>query len=104
MKMQLILMAINLLMKMLSPELIKKGVDYLRERIEGFVEGTDNTVDDFVYGALKGNIDELKKVADFILDFGEDFVLGTASKIDDALAMPVFNMIRVALDIPDNDV
>ena len=103
MRMQLILMAISLLMKLLSPELVKKGVDYLKEKIEAFVAGTDTSVDDFIYAALKGSADELKAIADWILDFGEDYVLGTASKVDDALALPVFNMIRVALDIPDND-
>lgn len=103
MKMQLIFMGISLLMKLLTPEMVKKGIDYLKEKIEDYIAGTDTTIDDFIYAALKGNTDELKKVADFILDFGEDFVLGTASKIDDAIALPVFNMIRVALDIPDND-
>ena len=103
MKMQLILMAISLLMKLLSPELVKKGVDYLKEKIGAYIAGSETTVDDFIYAALKGSSDELKKVADFILDFGEDYVIGTASKIDDALALPVFNMIRVALDIPDQD-
>ena len=103
MKMQLILMAISLLMKLLSPELVKKGVDYLKEKIEAYIAGSETTVDDFIYAALKGSSDELKKVADFILNFGEDYVIGTASKIDDALALPVFNMIRVALDIPDQD-
>ena len=103
MKMQLILMAISLLMRLLTPELVKKGVDYLKEKIEAFVAGTDTGVDDFILAALKGSADELRAIAGWILGFGEDYVLGTASKIDDALALPMFNMIRVALGIPDND-
>ena len=103
MKLQLILMAISLLMRLLTPELVKKGVDYLKEKIEAFVTGTDTSVDDFIYTALKGSSDELKALMDWLLDFGEDYVIGTASKIDDALVLPVFNMIRIALDIPDND-
>ena len=103
MKMQLILMAISLLMKLLSPELVKKGVDYLKEKIEAYIAGTGTKVDDFILAAFQGSVDELRKLGDFILDFGEDYVLGTVSKIDDALVLPVFNMIRIALDIPDND-
>jgi len=103
MKTQLILMAITLLMKLLSPELVKKGVDYLKEKIETYIAGTDTKVDDFLLAAFQGSAEELRKLGDFILDFGEDYVLGTASKIDDALALPVFNMIRVALGIPDSD-
>jgi len=103
MRVQLILMAISLLMKLLTPELVKNGVGYLKEKIEVFVSGTDTGVDDFILAALKGSADELKTIADWILDFGEDYVIGTASKIDDALALPVFNMIRVALGIPDSD-
>ena len=103
MKMQLILMAISLLMKLLSPELVKKGVDYLKEKIESYVAGTETKVDDFLLAACQGSAEVLQLLGDFILDFGEDYVLGTASKIDDALVLPVFNMIRVALDIPDND-
>ena len=103
MKMQLILMAISLLMKLLSPELVKKGVDYLKEKIEAFVAGTDTSIDDFIYAALKGSSDELKAMMDWGLDFIEDYVLGSASKIDDALILPVCSMIRVALEIPDED-
>lgn len=96
-------MAIGLLMKLLTPELVKQGIDYLKEKIESFVAGTSATIDDFIYAALKGSTDELKQIADFILDFGEIYVLGTASKIDDALVLPVFNLIRDAGNIPDND-
>lgn len=104
MKMQLLMMAISLLLKLLTPELIKKGMDYVKEKIETFVADSENTVDDFLLAAAKGSSVELKKLADFIMDFGEDYVLGTASKVDDALVLPVFRMIRVAGDVPDNDV
>ena len=103
MKQQLIMWAIKLLMGFLSPELLKKGKDYIVEKVEAYVEGTDNTVDDFFYNVLKGQVETLKALGDMILDFCEDFVLGTNSKVDDALVLPVCQMIRTALDIPDND-
>lgn len=46
----------------------------------------------------------LKSFADTVLDWVEDKVLGSASKVDDALVLPLCNMIRSAFDIPDNDV
>lgn len=45
----------------------------------------------------------IKDFADTALDFIEEKVLGTASKIDDALVLPVCNMIRNAFEIPDDD-
>ena len=45
----------------------------------------------------------LKKFADQVLDFAETYVLGTASTVDDALVLPLCNLIRTAFNIPDND-
>ena len=103
MKFEMILIAIRLLMRFLTPDLIKKGKDYIVKKINDYVTGTENTVDDFFWNALKGGGAELKVLGDAILDFCEDYVLGTASKIDDALVLPACNAIRIALDIPDND-
>jgi len=47
--------------------------------------------------------DLLLKFADMVLDFVEDYVLGTKSEIDDALVLPLCDMIRSSFDIPDND-
>ena len=45
----------------------------------------------------------LKQAVDQLLDFIEDRVLGSASPIDDAIVIPLCDMIRKAFDIPDND-
>ncbi|MFA5430373.1 MAG: hypothetical protein WC329_04370 [Candidatus Omnitrophota bacterium] len=45
----------------------------------------------------------LKKFIDMFLDFVENFVLGTKSELDDALVLPICDMIRKTLDIPDDD-
>jgi hypothetical protein len=47
--------------------------------------------------------DLLKQFIDMALDFVEDKVLGTASTIDDAIVLPICNMIREAFNVPDND-
>jgi len=83
--------------------LLKKGIEYVNEKITAYVEGTGNKVDDFIWNVLKGQGEELAVFADMILDFCEDYVLGTASKIDDALVLPVCNLIRSVANIPDND-
>jgi len=45
----------------------------------------------------------LKKFADMILDFAEEYVLGTASTVDDAIILPICELIRKTFDIPDDD-
>lgn len=47
--------------------------------------------------------DLLKSAVDQLLDFIEDRVLGSASPIDDAIVIPICNMIREAFGIPDDD-
>jgi hypothetical protein len=47
--------------------------------------------------------DLLKKFADMTLDFIEDKVTGTKSTVDDAVVLPVCDMIRASFNIPDND-
>jgi len=103
MKLQLLMWGIKMLLGFLSPDLIKKGKDYIVEKVSAYVEGTENTIDDFFWNVLQGQTESLKVLGDMILDFVEDFVMGTASEIDDALVLPVCNMIRSALDIPDDD-
>ena len=44
----------------------------------------------------------LKKFADMVLDFVEDYVEGTESTVDDAIVLPICNMIRTAFDIPED--
>ncbi len=45
----------------------------------------------------------MKQVVDGILDAIENAVLGSASTVDDAIVIPICNMIRAALDVPDDD-
>lgn len=47
--------------------------------------------------------DLIKKFIDMLLDFVENFVLGTKSTVDDAIVLPMTDMIRQAMNIPDND-
>jgi hypothetical protein len=47
--------------------------------------------------------DLLKQFVDKLLDFVEDAVLGSASELDDKLVLPLCQMIRDALNIPDED-
>lgn len=47
--------------------------------------------------------DLIQKLADTILDFVEDYVEGTKSSVDDALILPLCNLIRTAFSIPDDD-
>jgi len=47
--------------------------------------------------------DLLRKFMDAILDWLEEHVLGTASEADDAIVLPICNMIRDTFNIPDND-
>ncbi len=47
--------------------------------------------------------DLLKSFADMMLDFVENHVAGTKSKVDDALILPICDMIRATFDIPDGD-
>jgi hypothetical protein len=103
MKNQLIMMALGMLVKFLSPELIKDLWNSLKEKVDLYVENSENKIDDFIISALENGGDELKFIMDAILDFLEEKVLGSASKIDDALVLPVVNLIRISFDIPDND-
>lgn len=54
---------------------------------------------------FSGNADPdlLKKFADMVLDFAEEFVLGTASTVDDAIILPICELIRKTFNIPDED-
>jgi hypothetical protein len=104
MKQTIILMAISMLVRVLTPELIKEGWEFVKARVETYVKESENTLDDFLYSAIHGGADDLKVIADFVLDFVRDFVLGTPSKIDDAVVLPICSMIRDAFNIPDEQV
>lgn len=45
----------------------------------------------------------LKKGVDALLDIIEDAVAGSKNTYDDAIVMPVVNLIRTTFDIEDND-
>lgn len=46
----------------------------------------------------------LKQFVDLVLDFVEDYVLGSKSRVDDMLVIPIIKSIRLAYDIPDDDI
>jgi len=101
--MMAIKMIVNILMKQ-APEMISGFWDSIREKAKEYVEGTENTVDDWIYKAIFEGGEDGKALADLILDWGEDFVLGTKSKLDDVIFLPIFALIREVGNIPDNDV
>lgn len=45
----------------------------------------------------------MKKAVDSVLDIVEDAVAKSETTVDDAVVLPVINMIRATFDIPDND-
>ena len=47
--------------------------------------------------------DLLREFVDMVLDFIEDKVEGTASTVDDALVLPLCDLIRKTFDVPDDD-
>lgn len=104
MKAMLIMYGVQMIMGFLTPDLLLKLVGIINEKVDSFVLKTDNKIDDSIWAVIKtGPSDETKVMLDTIMDFGENFVYGTASKLDDAIAIPFFNAVRAAADIPDND-
>jgi len=100
--MMAIKMIINILVKH-APDMIAGFWDSIREKAKEYVEGTDNTVDDWIYKAIFEGGEDAKKLADLVLDWGEEYVLESKSKLDDAILLPIFAMIREVGNIPDND-
>lgn len=47
--------------------------------------------------------DMLKKAIDYLLDIVEDAVEKSDSTLDDKIVIPLCNMIREALNVPDDD-
>ncbi len=45
----------------------------------------------------------MKKFIDQFLDFIENYVLGTKSKLDDDIVLPICEMLRKTMGIPDDD-
>jgi hypothetical protein len=45
----------------------------------------------------------LKDFVDKTLDWVEERVLGSASTVDDAIMIPLCNLVRTAFDVPDDD-
>jgi len=57
-------------------------------------------------GLLMGQIlskDMQRMAVDKLCDFVEDAVADTANPFDDAAALPICKMLRVAFDVPDDD-
>jgi len=47
--------------------------------------------------------DTLKQFADGVLDLIENTVQKSPSKIDDDIILPLYSLLRVTFNIPDND-
>lgn len=104
MKEMMIFYGVQMIMGFLTPELLLQLVAVINDKVDSFVLKTSNKIDDSIWAVIKaGPSDETKVMIDTILDFGENFVYGSASKLDDAIAIPFFNAVRAAGNIPDND-
>lgn len=103
MKNMLLVWAIKIIMGILSPDLLSGLWEKLKGMVTQHVEGTNNTVDDFVWNLLRGGGPEMVLIVDTVLDYLEDKVLGSASKVDDTLVLPVCDLLRNVLNVPDND-
>jgi len=120
------------LSKIIEPEALRKFGSGLIKFVEDFVLGTKSEVDDAcvlplckmirdTYGmddyvdvrellaavavAVMELLDpaRLRLFVDMLLDHIENYIIGTGSTIDDALVLPLCQMIRTTFDIPDND-
>lgn len=47
--------------------------------------------------------DLVKRFIDAMFDFIETYVEGSASTVDDKIVLPIMEMLRKAMDIPDDD-
>jgi len=119
--------------KITEPAALRKFGGTLIKFAEDFVLGTKSQIDDALvlplckmiretydmheYGDVKELLaavsqamvevlsgERLKLFCDMLLDHVENYVMGTGSTIDDAMVLPLCNMIRNTFDIPDNDV
>lgn len=47
--------------------------------------------------------DLIKKFADMVLDFVENQIAASETDVDDKIVLPLLNLLREALNIPDDD-
>lgn len=121
--------AMKALMSVLTPEKIRGFIEAGADRLTEYVTGTENKLDDALVPAVNlvlaaidvpgpdGKIDvsaELMKLfalleeqkdlfVDAGLDYIEDNVAASESKIDDMVVLPMCNLVRSVLNVPDND-
>jgi hypothetical protein len=121
--------AMNALMSVLTPELIRGFIQAGVAKISEHVAATKNKTDDILIPALNlvmsaldipgpdGKIDissELTKLFfalgaqknEFIdagLDWIENNIEATENKIDDMVVLPMCSLVRTVLNVPDND-
>jgi hypothetical protein len=124
---QFLQLCVNALLTVLSKETIHGFIDAGLDALQKKAAETETTVDDelvipacnLVRAALAmpGDVDvdaELKKLFTAIgknykvfidagLDYVEEKVEGSATELDDITVLPVCNMIRNVLNVPDND-
>lgn len=124
---QFIQLCVNALLTVLSKETIHGFIDAGLDALQKMAAETATKVDDEVIVpacnlvraalAMPGNVDvesELKKLfaaidknykvfIDAGLDYVEDKVAESTTELDDITVLPVCNMIRNVLNVPDND-
>ncbi len=103
MKEMMLQLAIKLIFTVLTPDMAEKLYAKIKDRISKYVKSTPYTIDDIIWETILKGGEAMQDIGDTILDFAEDYVLGTKSKIDDAVVLPVCDLIRATLNIPDND-
>ena len=100
MKDTLIRVLISMLFSVLTPDLIKKFCQKLGDKLGELVAGTETDWDDKILDFFLTE-EGPKRLADMLLDFCEEYVIDTENTIDDAIVLPLCNMLRQALSIPE---
>jgi len=103
MKAMMLQLGIKLLFSVLNPELAAKLYDRLIAKISAYVASTPYTIDDIIWATIQKGGAVMQDIGDTILDFAESYVLGTSSKVDDAIVLPMCEIIRATLNMPDDD-
>lgn len=60
-----------------------------------------NKMVSLLLGALSPEV--LRNAVDALLDSIENAVEGSGNKVDDAIVLPLCNLVREAFDVPDDD-
>ena len=103
MKALLFKLAVKMLFTILTPGLAQKLYDKMIAAVDKYVSTTPYTIDDIIWNAIKHGGEVIDEMCNEALDFIENYVLGTHSKVDDALVLPIIEMLRNIKILPDMD-